>query len=224
MSSITDLTLYWGSGSPVSWRALLALEIKKLPYQSHRLDLGTKEHRSDAFLAISPRGSFPVLVHGEIVVRESLAILSYLEVLVPDPSLFGDSSWELAEAWRHIGEHDSYLGEAVQTLTRAFFRKDGAQKAGPETLAGAVATMAKELVLLEERLGKEDWLVGQRVSAADLVYYPTLHRLLRAASKPLAQEHGLASNPLAPYPGIQAWLARLAELPGIEGTYPPHWR
>lgn len=31
------LELWWGSGSPYSWRALLALEHKRLPYVSHLL-------------------------------------------------------------------------------------------------------------------------------------------------------------------------------------------
>jgi glutathione S-transferase len=31
------LELYWGSGSPYSWRVLLALEYKQLAYESHEL-------------------------------------------------------------------------------------------------------------------------------------------------------------------------------------------
>ena len=31
------IDVYWGSGSPYSWRVLLALEYKRLPYTSHVL-------------------------------------------------------------------------------------------------------------------------------------------------------------------------------------------
>jgi glutathione S-transferase len=96
-----SLTIYWGSGSPVSWRALLALAIKELPYESHQLQLSEKEHRSEAFLALSPRGTFPILRDGDHVVRESLAILNYLEVLHPEPPLLGSRPSEVFKIRRH---------------------------------------------------------------------------------------------------------------------------
>lgn len=217
-----SLTIYWGSGSPVSWRALLALALKGVPYESHQLKLSEKEHRAAPFLALSPRGTFPILCDGEQVIRESLAILNYLEAIHPEPPLFGRSPIEKAEIWRHLGEHESYLGSAVQEVTRAFFRKAGVQDA--DALAKALESVHKELRLLSDRLDPHDWLVGDEPSAADIVYYPTLHRLLRAASKAIAQEHGLAASPLGSYPAIGAWLERMRALPGVDDTYPPHWR
>jgi glutathione S-transferase len=217
-----SLTIYWGSGSPVSWRALLALALKGLPHESHRLKLSEKEHREAPFLALSPRGTFPVLCDGKQVIRESLAILNYLEAIHPEPPLFGRSPFEKAEIWRHIGEHESYLGSAVQEVTRAFFRKAGVQDA--EALAKALTSAHKELGLLSDRLGAHSWLVGDGPSAADIVYYPTVHRLLRAASKPIAQSHGLAKSPLEAYLAVSTWLDRMRALPGVDETYPPHWR
>ena len=217
-----SLTIYWGSGSPVSWRALLALALKGVPYESHRLNLSEKEHREDQFLALSPRGTFPILCDGEQVIRESLAILNYLEAIHPEPPLFGQSPIEKAEVWRHLGEHESYLGSAVQEITRAFFRKAGVQDA--EALAQALVSAHKELGLLNDCLAATRWLVGDGPSAADIVYYPTVHRLLRAASKPIAQEHGLSKSPLEAYPAVGNWLERMHALPGVDETYPPHWR
>jgi glutathione S-transferase len=217
-----SLTIYWGSGSPVSWRALLALELKGLDYKSHQLNLSEKEHRSDDFLALSPRGTFPILVDGEEVVRDSLAILNYLEALHPDPPLLGRSPAEVAEVWRHVGEHESYLGSAVQEITRAFFRKAGVQD--PEGLKKAIATTNDELTMLSNLLVNREWLAGEIVTAADIIYYPTCHRLLRAASKAVAQEHGLAAKPLEAFPAVEDWLGRMQALPGVDGTYPPHWR
>jgi glutathione S-transferase len=219
-----ELTLYWGSGSPVSWRALLALAIKEISYTSHRLNLGEKEHRSEEFLALSPRGTFPILVHGDYVIGESLAILNYLEAIVPTPSIFGSSAQELAQIWQHIGEHESYLGSSVQTITRAFFRKNGLSNTSPDVLSSALSQANEELGRLNETMENHDWLVGDQVSAADIVYYPTLHRLLRAAQKDVAAEHGLGPEPLAALPNLSGWLQRLGALNGVEATYPPHWR
>ena len=77
---------------------------------------------------------------------------------------------------------------------------------------------------MSDLLSSRKWLAGETTSAADIVYYPTCHRLMRAAGKAIAQEHGLQANPLADYPAVEAWLARMQELPGVDGTYPPHWR
>lgn len=216
------LTIYWGSGSPVSWRALLALELKGLPYQSHQLQLSEKEHRSEKFLALSPRGTFPILVDGEQVVRDSLAILAYLEFIKPDPPLLGSTAAEVADIWRHIREHEDFLGNAVQTITRAFFRKAGITD--EKALSKALECVPKELGLLNQRLLDSEWLVGDRVTAADIVYYPTMHRLLRASTKLPALEHGLPKEPLADFAAIRSWLERMEKLPGVEATYPPHWR
>ena len=77
------LTLYWGSGSPFSWRVLLALEHKRLPYESQLLHFDKQEHQSPQMLKMNPRGRVPVLKDGDYVVFESVAILYYLDVKYP---------------------------------------------------------------------------------------------------------------------------------------------
>ena len=77
------IDVYWGSGSPYSWRVLLALEHKGLAYNSHLLQLAMQEHKSPHMLALNPRGRVPVLKDGDYVVFESLAILYYLERKYP---------------------------------------------------------------------------------------------------------------------------------------------
>ena len=61
------LELWWGSGSPYSWRALLALEHKRLPYVSHLVQFSKQEHRSPQMLQMNPRGRVPVLKDGDYV-------------------------------------------------------------------------------------------------------------------------------------------------------------
>ena len=77
------LTLYWGSGSPYSWRVLLALEHKKLAYDSHLLHFDKQEHQSPQMLKLNPRGRLPVLKDGDYVVFESVAVMYYLERKYP---------------------------------------------------------------------------------------------------------------------------------------------
>ena len=77
------LEVYWASGSPFSWRVLLTLEVKQLPYQSKLLTFSKREHKSPEYLALNPRGKVPTLKDGDFVLYESLAIMAYLDSAVP---------------------------------------------------------------------------------------------------------------------------------------------
>ena len=41
------IEIYWGSGSPYSWRVLLALEYKRLAYDSHLLQFSKQPKNSE---------------------------------------------------------------------------------------------------------------------------------------------------------------------------------
>ena len=83
------IELYWGSGSAYCWRVMLALEHKRLPYQSYRLHFDRQEHKAPQMLAMNPRGKLPVLRDADYVVFESVAVLYYLDRKYPDPPIFG---------------------------------------------------------------------------------------------------------------------------------------
>ena len=72
------IEIFWGSGSGPSWRVLLALAFKKLPFESHLLSFSKGEHKSPEMLAMNPRGKVPVLKDGAFHLAESLAICSYV--------------------------------------------------------------------------------------------------------------------------------------------------
>ena len=66
------------------------------------LSIPAREHKADDFLALNPRGQTPALqLDDGTVIAESVAICRYLEVLHPQPPLFGVSALEQAitEMW-----------------------------------------------------------------------------------------------------------------------------
>ena len=217
------LEVYWGSGSPYSWRVLLALEYKRLQYTSHLLQFSKQEHKSPQMLALNFRGRVPVLKDGDYVVFESLAVLYYLDLKYPDPPIFGRSPEEAGVIMRVICEYQAYTEEQLNKLVRAFFFTNTAHRR--DELANAMHVVASEARSIEGRLSKSDWVVGESFSAADIVIFPGLQMLLRALQKPEARDLSTRFLPLeVNYPALARWIKRVEALPGYEKTFPPHWR
>ncbi len=217
------IDVYWGSGSPYSWRVLLALEHKRLAYASHLLQFSKQEHKSPQILAMNFRGRVPILKDGDYVVFESLAVLYYLDRKYPEPPIFGRTPEEAGVIMRVICEYQSYAEPDLMKLARAFFTAQS--RVRTDELADSMHVVASEARSIEARLARSDWVVGESFSAADIVIFPSLQLLLRALAKPEARELSARFLPLsANYPALERWIARIERLPGYDRTFPPHWR
>jgi len=216
------ITLYWGSGSPFSWRVLLALEHKGLAYDSRLLHFDKQEHQSPQMLRLNPRGRLPVLKDGDYVVFESVAILYYLDVKYPGRPIFGASPEEAGVIMRVICEFQAYAEPAVAKIVDGVF---GDPVAGStDALTDAMHVVAREARTIEGRLSKERWIVGADYSATDMVIFPWIQLLRRALDKPAARELGARFLPMETnYPALARWIHRIEALPGYERTYPPTW-
>jgi glutathione S-transferase len=217
------LELWWGSGSPYSWRALLALEYKGLPYVSHLVNFAKQEHKSPELLAMNPRGRVPVLKDGDYVVFESLAIVHYLDRKYPERPLFGTTPEEAGTIARVIAEFEFYAEDHIMKIVYAILFQ-GAEERTDE-VTRAMHIVAGEARTIDKRLSQSDWLVGESFSAADLVVFPGIQLLLRALDRREAQELRSRLLPLETnFPAIAAWVKRIEALPGYERTIPPHWK
>jgi glutathione S-transferase len=217
------LTLYWGSGSPFSWRVMLALQYKGLAYDSQLLHFDKQEHQSPQMLKLNPRGRVPVLKHGDYVVFESVAILYYLDLKYPSPPIFGLNPEEAGVIMRVICEFQSYAEPSLQRITSAIFEDRVAEDI--DALTDDMHVVAREARTIEGRLSKEQWIVGANYTALDMVIFPWIQLLRRALNKPAAAELGARFLPMERnYPALARWIERIEALPGYENTYPPHWR
>jgi glutathione S-transferase len=217
------LELWWGSGSPYSWRALLALEYKRLPYVSHLLQFSKQEHRSPEMLKMNPRGRVPVLKDGDYVCFESLAILRYLDRKYPEVPLFGATAEEEGTISRVICEYMSYAEDHITKLIYAILFQG--VEGHMEEMERAINCVTAEARTIEKRLSSSSWLVGEAFSAADIVVFPGIQQLLRVMERREAQDLRAHLLPLAAnFPAIAAWIERVEQLPGYERTYPPHWK
>jgi glutathione S-transferase len=216
------IDLYWGSGSAYCWRVMLALEHKRLAYNSHLLKFDQQEHKAPHILAMNFRGRLPVLRDADYVVFESLAILYYLDQKYPDPPIFGRTPEEAGVIMRVICEYQAYAEPSLMQIAGAILFRHEPQL--DEKVTEAMHSVAGEARTIERRLAQSDWVVGESFSAADMMIYPDIRLLLRALARPEANELASRFLPLeVNYPAIGRWLQRVAALPGHERTWPPHW-
>jgi glutathione S-transferase len=221
------IDFYWGSGSPYAWRVMLMLEAKQLSYNSHLLSFSANEHKKPEILALNPRGKVPVLKDsskdGDVVVAESVAIMAYLDTAYPQPVLFGDTPAQTAAIWQSIMQCVSEADPQLSVYVHFIFTGKLAEKR--DEIIASRQKLEAELQILEKHLVAHQYLVGNVLSAADMVWYPIVKIIERAGMREnTAEVSGSFCQLLVSYPAIAQWCKRVEQLPGYEKTYPPHWR
>lgn len=84
-----DLKLYTYWRSTAAYRVRIALNLKKLRHELIPVHLtrGGGEQHDPEYLKLNPQGLVPTLLDGERVLRQSMAILEYLDEVYPEPPL-----------------------------------------------------------------------------------------------------------------------------------------
>lgn len=217
------IELFWGCGSPYCWRVQLALEIKRIPYQSRRLRFSRHDLKSSEFLAINPRGQVPAIRDGAFTLYESIAILGYLEDIQPEPRLFGRSAEERALIWRWLMECVYYLEPHMTSFAGTILSGEL-----PEKRAEAIESrraVERELARLNDVLDRSHFIAGNLISAADVAFFPVIQLLSIAAKRENTEDVGGKLLHLeVHYPALHVWCTRIEAIPGFERTNPPHWQ
>lgn len=84
-----ELVLYSYWRSSAAYRVRIALNLKNLPYQIRPVHLvhdGGQQH-GEAYRALNPQQLVPTLLHGQRTLRQSLAIIEYLDEVFADVPL-----------------------------------------------------------------------------------------------------------------------------------------
>ena len=156
------LTLYHNPTSR-SAGARILLEVLGVPYAVQSIDFASGQNRAPEFLAINPLGKLPTLVHDGAVVTEQVAITIYLADRF--------SSGQLAPAL-----DDPLRGPYLRWL--AFYGAcfepalvDHAYKRAPiEASAAPYRDYDTVIDMVATQLSKGPWLLGERFTAADVLW------------------------------------------------------
>jgi glutathione S-transferase len=200
------IELYWTAGGPFALRCLMTLAVKNLHYRSHQLDLTKGENRTPEFLAINPSGMLPVLVDKDAVVRESQAIVFYLDRAYPVVPLWGESPAEAGAIMQELCEQQSYAEPVLLPLLRALLFN---RPATPDDIAQSINRFHVLLNEINAKLAATGWLASERISAADINLYPLVHSAVQCLSSEKAADLSLKKLEVSELQNLLSWMQRL---------------
>ena len=155
--------------SPNSVKVRIALEFKGLDYETQEMFSADRE-------PIARAGGWPlvpILLDGGVVMRDSAAILHYLEANYRDaPSLTPGSRDDILAAETVLANVSPHIRRAQWSVQAEIPRPPAERDAG--RIADARAALIEALGRLEERLSRRAWLVGESMSMYDVILACTL--------------------------------------------------
>jgi glutathione S-transferase len=179
------------------------------PVEFKRIDLGKGEQKSPAFLAINPNGKVPALVDGGARLWEANAIMCYLAKAMGSELWPSDTAGQI-ELVRWLSWNSEHFTRHAGSLYFQHLIRPRLLGQPPDAKAVAEATgFFKQFAgVLNDHLAGRKYLIAERLSLADFAVAVTL---------PYASE---AKIPLASFPAIERWHARLNELPAWRQPFP----
>jgi glutathione S-transferase len=155
--------------SPNSVKVRIALEVKQLEYETQEMFSADR----DPIVEAGGWPLTPVLLDGQVRMRDSAAILHYLEANYRDrPSLTPGSRDEILSAEALLANLSPPVRRA-QWSVEPEMRKP-AEERDQARISKARQALVESLGRLEERLSRGRWLVGDSMSMYDVILGCTL--------------------------------------------------
>lgn len=186
-------TLYSFRRCPYAMRARMALRYAGVPVEIVEVSLKDKPAQ---MLALSPKGTVPVLNADGVVIDESLQIMRWaLAQNDPDDCLLGGDSFAALWMEKLIEGNDQIFKSALN-------RYKYAERYPEQPMEAYRAEGALFLQKLDELLEGREYLLADHPSLADIALLPFIRQFAHVDREWFAQ---------TPYVRLQAWLQRLLE-------------
>ncbi|MDM7933357.1 glutathione S-transferase family protein [Tabrizicola sp.] len=198
------MKLYCFGESGNAYKCALALNMTDQDWEPVFVDFFNGETRTPEFRAINEMGEVPVLVDGDTTLTQSGVILDYLSS--KSGKMGGRSAAERREVLRWMFWDNHRLSGMIGP--RRFIANFLPEDKRPEgTIPYLQGRLKAAYTILNDHLAGRNWLVGDAPTMADLsccgyLYYP----------EPFGFDR-------ADWPHIDAWLDRIAALPGWKHPY-----
>jgi glutathione S-transferase/GST-like protein len=218
---------------------MLALKEKGVAFESHYLDLLSFDQHKPDYLKINPNGTIPALVHDELMLTESTAIMEYVDEAFPGPKLMPDNPVERWRARWWMRFFDQYFGPSLSMIGWSVFVGPSVRQKDPDELKAAIERIplkerrvawskaiyntfsAEELeesrrrvgvgiASLEKALSERPWIAGETYSLADINGFNLGYAL------PLAQPQACNDEKT---PHVLKWLRTIYRRPATQETW-----
>jgi glutathione S-transferase len=182
-----------------SIRARWTLQELGIDFEAVTVNLMAGEHRQPEFLAINPAGKVPVLIDGDRVLTESVAIVVYLADKYPEKRFLPADLAGRAEAMRWLLFAATELEQPLWRIAKhSFIYPEEKRLPADITLArDEFTTMAK---VLDRHMVDREFVIGDHVTVADFVLGYTLD---------WAMNYGLLDD----LPRLEGYMERLYDRP-----------
>jgi glutathione S-transferase len=179
------------------YKVRLLASLLKTPLEIVPVDFMGGAHKQPEFLALNPLGEIPVLVDGDLILRDSQAILVYVARQYDGEQWFPTQPTEMARImqWLSTAANDIARGPNDARLSDKFgFLLDVEQ----------ARNKAHRIIgIVDQHLSNRQWLELDRPTIADIACFPYIA---------LSHEGGVS---LDAYPNVNAWIARIKALLGF---------
>jgi len=198
--------LYSYRRCPYAMRARMALAYAQIPVEIREISLREKPA---SMLAISPKGTVPVLKADDLVIEQSLEIM-FWALQKSDPDQWLKSS-VLDEALQLIELNDGSFKALLDQ-----YKYPERIKVSPSLTREAILEKAIQTFIapLDERLGSQPFLLGDQLTIADIAIFPFIRQFA------MVDKDWFDS---APFPHLKKWLDFHLESPlflGVMQKYP----
>jgi len=236
---MADITLYHWEPNANSGKPMLALMEKGVEFNSHYIDMLQFDQHKPDYLAINPQGTIPAMTHGDRVLVESTAIMEYVNEEFDGPELMPADPRDRWRVRWWMKFMDQWLAPSFSMIGWSVFVGPMVRQRDPKELEAAIdriplperrtswrkaingtfseAEMAESqrrvalgIQLLEQELGKREWLASDQYSLADVNGFNLAYAL------PLSQPH-LSNDELTP--NILRWLRAIYARPAVKACW-----
>lgn len=202
------MKLYMNPASPNVRRVRLTAAVLGLTLEEQALDFMKGEHKSPEYLKLNPNGAVPTLVDGNYVLSESRAIMQYLASKKPEAGLLPKDEPGRANVTHWQFWDSSHFSPNCGTLAfqRVIKKRFGMGEPDEAKIEEALGGFRRYAAVLNQTLEGKQFIVGNALTLADLTV---------ACSLMYSEPSGA---PVAEFPNVQAWFARIRELDAWKKT------
>lgn len=175
-----------------------------IAYEREDWGSGYRDTSEPDFLSLNPHGLVPVLVDGDLVLRESNTIVRYLAARYGPPELLPASPRERARIEQWMDWQATDLNQSWVYAFQALVRRNPAF-ADAALIAASVAEWSRNIALLDRHLSAGGpYVAGETFTVADVPIGLSLNRWLMS---PLADRPDV--------PAVTAYVERLSRRPAF---------